>query len=156
MSFWLKNTPSIFQWKIDNIFNKYKNFVYVYIDDILVYSKTRDAHVSHLKLVLNEFLKQGIVISGKKAQLFRKNIEISGVEIGYGKIKLQSYIAKKILDTPNIKDIKTFQQFLRLVNYARPFVKDLGKLVGLLYSKLGGTGVKQLNIEDDKQIEKVK
>ena len=46
------------------------------------------------------------------------------------------------------------QQFLGLANYARPFIKNLGKLIGLLYSKLGGIGVKQFNIEDDKQIEK--
>ena len=85
-----------------------------------------------------------------------KNIGFLGVEIGDGKIKLQSHIAKKILDTPNIRDIKTLQQFLGLVNYARSFIKDLGKLVGPLYGILRGTIVKQFNIEDDKQIENVK
>ena len=55
-----------------------------------------------------------------------------------------------MLDTPTIRDIKTLQQFLGLVNYARPILKDLGKLVGLLYSKLGWTGVELFNIEDDK------
>ena len=72
---WVKNGPSLFQRKMDNIFNKYKNFVCVYIDDILVFRKTREEHVSHLKLVLSGFHKQGIVIGGKKAQFFRKNIE---------------------------------------------------------------------------------
>ena len=57
---------------MDNIFNKYKNFVCIYIDDTLVYSKTREAHVSYLKLVLSEFLKQVIVISGETPQFFRK------------------------------------------------------------------------------------
>ena len=156
MPFGLKNAPSIFQRKMDNVFNKYKKFVCVYIDDILVFSKTIEEHVSHLKLILSEFLKQGIIISGKKAQFFRKNIEFLGVEIGDGHIKLQPHIAKKILETPPVRNIKALQQFLGLANYARPFIKNLGKLIGPLYSKLGGTGVKQFNVEDDKQIIKVK
>ena len=57
--------------------------------------------------MLSEFLKEGIVISGKKAQLFRKNIEFLGVEIVDGVIKLQPHIAKKIFDTPVIRDIKS-------------------------------------------------
>ena len=129
MSFWLKIAHSIFQRKMDNIFNQYKNFVCVYIDDILVFSKSRKEHVSHLQLVLSEFLKQGIVISGKKAQFFRKIIEFLGVEIGDGHIKLQPHIAKKLLDTPVIRDVKTLQQFLGPANYVRPFIKNLRKIV---------------------------
>ena len=51
MPFGLKNTPSIFQRKMDEIFNKYRKFVCIYIDDILVHSKSREEHVGHLKLV---------------------------------------------------------------------------------------------------------
>jgi len=156
MPFGLKNAPSIFQRKMDNIFRNYKQFVCVYIDDILVHSKHKQEHISHLKLVLNELLKNGIVISVKKAQFFRNNIEFLGVEIGNGKIKLQPHIAKKILDTPPIKNVKSLQQFLGLVNYARPFIKNLGKLIGPLYSKSSLTGVKKINIEDDKQVDKIK
>ena len=47
----------------------------MYPDDILVYSKNIKEHISPLKLVLSEFLKHGIVIIGKNAQSFRKNIE---------------------------------------------------------------------------------
>ena len=124
MPFGLKNTPSIFQWKMDNIFNKYKKFVCVYIDDSLVFSRNKEEHVSHLKLVLNEFLKQGIVISGKKAQFFRKSIQFLGIEIGNDHIKLQPHIAKKILYTPAIRNTKALQQFLGLANYVRPFIKN--------------------------------
>lgn len=40
----LKNALSIFQRKMDNIFGQYRNFVLVYIDDILVFSKTMQEH----------------------------------------------------------------------------------------------------------------
>ena len=87
MPFELKNTSNILQQKMDSIFNKYKQIVCVYIDDILVYSKTIEEHVSHLKLILSEFLKYGIVISGKQVQFFRKNIEFLGVKIVNGRKK---------------------------------------------------------------------
>ena len=51
---------------MDEIFSKYRKFVCIYTDDILVHSKSRKEHVGHLKLVLLEFLKEGIIISSKK------------------------------------------------------------------------------------------
>ena len=71
MPFGLKNAPAIFQRKMDNIFSKYKEFVIVYIDDILIFSRTREEHIGHLKLVFAEFIKHGIIISSKRAQFFR-------------------------------------------------------------------------------------
>ncbi|GLT29446.1 hypothetical protein SLA2020_043150 [Shorea laevis] len=66
MPFGLKNAPSIFQKKMDQIFKKYPDFVLVYIDDILVFSKTETEHIKHLQVVFTEFLKNGLIISKKK------------------------------------------------------------------------------------------
>ena len=46
MSFGLKNAPHIFQRMMDRIFSKY-SFIVVYIDDILVFSKTFHEHIKH-------------------------------------------------------------------------------------------------------------
>jgi hypothetical protein len=48
------------------------------------------------------------------------------------------------------------QKFLGLVNYARPYVKDIGKVIGPLYSKTNLIGQKHFNIEDIKLVKKVK
>ena len=107
---------------------KYQEFVIVKIDDILVFSKTKEEHASHPKLVFVEFIKHGIIISSKKAQIFRQNIEFLGTEIGQGKIKLQPHICKKILEFPNkIEETKKLQQFLGLLNYTSPFIKNLSR-----------------------------
>jgi hypothetical protein len=44
----LKNAPTLFQRKIQNIFNENQEFVLVYIDDLLIFSKTYKEHISHL------------------------------------------------------------------------------------------------------------
>ena len=66
MPFGLKNAPSIFQRKIDQIFKKYDNFCIVYVDDILVHNKNRNEHMKHLEIVLQEFINNGIVSSKNK------------------------------------------------------------------------------------------
>ena len=92
---------------MDEIFKKFRNFVCVYIDDVMVHSRPKEEHVGHLKLVQSELLKEGIIINSKKGKSFRSNIEFLGVEIGNGKIKLQPHFSKKILETPLIRSIKT-------------------------------------------------
>ena len=87
MPFGLKNAPSVFQRKMDQIFLKYKKFVIVYIDDILVFCKSKKEHLGHLQIVFSEFMKHGIIISKKKIELFKQTVKFLGAEIGNGKIK---------------------------------------------------------------------
>ena len=92
MPFGLKNAPSIFQRKIDDIFKESDSFVVVYIDDILVFSKNKKKHIGHLQIILKKFEEHGIIISKSKMQLFQQTIEFLGVIIGNGKIILQPHI----------------------------------------------------------------
>ena len=100
MPFGLKNAPSIFQRKMDSIFNKY-SFILVYIDDILVFSPDKSSHIDHLYITLEEFINNGIIIIKKKMVLNKPYIEFLGMELGDGKIRLQPHIVKKILDYPD-------------------------------------------------------
>lgn len=157
MPFGLKNAPSIFQRKMDGIFRDYSDFVVAYVDDILVFSKTVQEHQSHLKLVFSKFEKHCIVISKKKINLEKTYIEFLGSEIGNGKITLQPHISKKILEMPDkLEELKVLQQFLGLVNYARPFIKDLGKIVGPLYNKASSKGQRFFNQEDINIVKQIK
>ena len=118
MPFGLKNAPSIFQRKMDSIFNKY-NFILVYIDDILIFSPDKNSHIDHLYLALKEFINNGITISKKKMVLNKPHIEFLGMELGDGKIRLQPHKVKKILDYPDkLEDTKQLQSFLGILSYA--------------------------------------
>ena len=124
MPFGLKNAPSIFQRKMDNIFKDNDSFVAVCISDILVFSKNKKKHIGHLQIILKKFEEHGIIISKSKMQLFQQTIEFLGVIIGNGKILLQPHISKKIITFPNkIEYTKELHKFIGLLNYARPFIK---------------------------------
>ena len=74
-----------------------------------------------------------------------------------GQIKLQDHIVQKINNFPDkLKELKTLQSFLRLLNYARPYIKNFSRLTGSLYSKTKNTGHKCFNHEDIKLIQKIK
>lgn len=64
---------------MDKIFLKYIDFVAVYIDDILVFGKTKVEHISHLKLVLAEFKRHGIIVLKKKIEIAKPFIKFLGV-----------------------------------------------------------------------------
>ena len=156
MSFGLKNAPQIFQRMMDRIFGKY-SFIHVYIDDILVFSKTFQEHIKHLELFFEELINNGLIVSRKKIKLFKKKIEFLGLELENGQVKLQEHIVQKINNFPDkLEDLKTLQCFLGLLNYARPYIKNLSQLAEPLYSKIKITGQKYFNQEDIKLVQKIK
>lgn len=113
--------------------------------------------IGYFQIVFSEFIKHGIIISKKKIALCQTYINFLGITLGDGKIKLQPHIAKKVLEMPdNLSNIKDLQTFLGLLNCARNFIKDLGKIPGPLYSKTAKNGQKTFNHEDIKLVQKIK
>ena len=141
---------------MDKIFSKY-SFILVYIDDILVFSKTFHEHIKHLELVFEELINNRLVVSTKKIKLFKNQIAFLGLELENGQVKLQEHIVQKINNFPDkLEDLKTLQSFLGLLNYARAYIKNRSQLAGPLYSKTKNTGQNYFNQEDIKLVQKIK
>ena len=142
---------------MNNIFRENDSFVAVYIDNILVFSKNKKQHIGHLQIVLKKFEEHGIIISKSKMQLFQYTIEFLAVIIGDGKILLQPHILEKILTFPDkIEETKKLHKFLELLNYARPFIKNLSRIGCPLFSKVGSKGHRYFNQEDIKLVKSLK
>jgi hypothetical protein len=69
MSLGLKNAPALFQRKMQNIFNKNQEFVLVYIDDLLIFSKSYKEHITHLDVFFREVEQNGLILSKKKIEI---------------------------------------------------------------------------------------
>jgi len=122
---------------MNDIFNAYLDFVIVYIDDILVFSKTLEMHIKHLDIVKRIVIQNGLVISKQKMSLFQTNIRFLGHYISQGKITpIQRSIdfASKFPDV--ITDRTQLQRFLGSLNYISPFYKDLSRDLAPLYDRL--------------------
>ncbi|KAK4383218.1 putative enzymatic polyprotein [Sesamum angolense] len=124
----LANAPQIFQRKMDNLFKDYFEFMFVYIDDILIASKNMKDHIKHLEIFSDACHKEGLVLSEKKATIAVNKIEFLGILIDEAGIELQEHIVEKIRNFPDVlKDKKQLQSFLGVVNFAGIFIKDLAK-----------------------------
>lgn len=90
-------------------------------------------------------------------ELCKTYINFLAVTLGNGKIKHQPHISKKILEMSNKpKTLKKLQSFLGIINYVRPFIKDLEKIAGSLYSITYKVGQKHFNQDDIKLVHQIK
>ncbi|XP_071909779.1 uncharacterized protein [Coffea arabica] len=79
MSFGLTNAPATFMDLMQRIFKKYLNqFVVVFIDDILVYSKTREDHAKHLEIVLQVLREHNLYAKFSKCEFWLEEISFLG------------------------------------------------------------------------------
>ncbi|KAL2493399.1 Enzymatic polyprotein [Abeliophyllum distichum] len=140
MPFGLKNAPSEFQKIMNDIFNPYKNFSIVYIDDVLIYSDSIEQHLKHLQIFLSVAKKNGLAVSEKKIVLCQTKIKFLGHEIFRGTItpiKRSLEFASKFPD--QILDKTSLQRFLGCVNYISDFIPNIRQICEPLYQRLRKT-----------------
>ncbi|KAL6184219.1 hypothetical protein ACLB2K_045623 [Fragaria x ananassa] len=157
MSFGLKQAPSIFQRKMDNIFKLYSEFCIVYIDDILVFSKTMNERLKHLEQVCKLIVQKGIILGQKKIHLIKGEIDFLGIHVKDGEIRLQDYIVKKIGQFSDIiSDAKSLQRFLGVVNFAIDFIPQVSGLTALLSPKTSSKKKWSFSADDSNTVRKIK
>ena len=96
---------------MDNYFNQLENCI-VYIDDILLYSKTQDEHIRLLEKFIHIIKHSGISLSKKKAEIMKPRIEFLGIQIDENGKKMQTHIVQKIITLDeNIDTKKNYNPF---------------------------------------------
>uniref|UniRef100_A0A8F8XBN9 RNA-directed DNA polymerase n=1 Tax=Rubus yellow net virus TaxID=198310 RepID=A0A8F8XBN9_9VIRU len=158
MPFGLANAPAVFQRKMDQCFAGTSEFIAVYIDDILVFSKTLKEHEKHLSIMLGICRDNGLVLSPSKMKLAATEIDFLGATIGDGRIKLQPHIIKKIaeVDDESLKTLKGLRSWLGVLNYARNYIPKCGTLLGPLYSKTSEHGDRRWHASDWALVKRIK
>ncbi|KAG4136734.1 hypothetical protein ERO13_D07G026201v2 [Gossypium hirsutum] len=143
--------------ELKKITDKSKQFVNVYVDDIIIYSNTREEHDNHLLQVLLRCKKNGIVLSTKKTQLYLNKINFLGLEITEGTHRLQPHILVNLHKFPErIQDKKQLQIFLGCLTYAECYIKKLAEMRKPLQIKLKKDYVWEWTNEDIAYIKKIK
>nr|WNH14479.1 reverse transcriptase [Physostegia virginiana caulimovirus 2] len=155
--FGLKQAPSIFQRHMQNALRGTEKFCTVYVDDIIVFSDTETEHFNHVLTVLGLIKKYGILLSKKKAKLFKEQIDILGLEIDKGFHKPQNHILENIHKFPdNLEDKKQLQRFLGVLTYAEAYIPKLASMRKPLQAKLKKDVIWNWSAEDTNYIKKIK
>ncbi|AFO54491.1 reverse transcriptase [Rose yellow vein virus] len=158
MPFGLATAPSIFQAKMDNVLEDHHDYCLVYIDDIIVFSRTLEEHKIHVITIAKTLKKNGIVISKKKMELGLTKINFLGCEIENGRIILQNHVLENLSKFPSeIKDKKELQSFLGIINYAASHYSiEVTKLRVPLQKKLKKNYIWSWTEQDKQIVEQIK
>jgi len=135
MPFGLTNAPATFQSFINSVLRPYlEKFVILYLDDILIYSKTLDEHVEHVRTVLKTLLKNNLYAKSKKCEFHKQKVEFLGHVISGKGIATDPNKIKSVKEWPTPKCVKNIQRFLGLCNYYRRFVKNFAFIAKPLHN----------------------
>ena len=79
MPFGIINSLDVFMCLMNNVMHKYLDkFVIVFINDILIYSKYKEEHKEHLKIVLQELREHELYAKFSKCDFFKDKIQYLG------------------------------------------------------------------------------
>ncbi len=130
LSFELINELISFQQYMNDVLWDFLNdFYQVYLDDILIYSKTRKKHKDHVKLVLSQLREAELQMNIWKCKFNVK--ETVFLEVIVSELNLRMNLSKMIIIVSWITSInlKEIQSFVRFVNFYHCFIKNFLKLV---------------------------
>jgi hypothetical protein len=129
MPFGLTNVPAVFQALINDVLRDMINhFVFVYLDDILIFSKSRHEHCQHVRQVLQRLLKNHLYVKPEKCEFHVTDVAFPGFIIKQGQVLMDSKKTQAVRDWPVPKTVKEVQQFLGFANFYRRFIRGFSSV----------------------------
>ena len=141
MPFGLTNAPAVFQALINDVLRDMINrFVFVYLDDILIFSKSLQEHHHHVRSVLQRLLKNHLYVKAPKCEFHVSETSFLGFILGKGQVQMDPSKTKAVQDWPTPKSIKEVQQFLGFANFYRKFIRDFSSVAAPISALTRKTG----------------
>ncbi|XP_051148684.1 uncharacterized protein LOC127263617 [Andrographis paniculata] len=109
-----------------------RKFVVVYFDDILIYSKSMEEHVEHIRSVLEVLRAEKLYANPKKCDFCVEKCIFLGFVVGAEGISVDEAKTQAIRDWPTPKTIKEVRSFLGLASFYRRFVRDFSSIAAPL------------------------
>ncbi|GJU45444.1 putative reverse transcriptase domain-containing protein [Tanacetum coccineum] len=129
MPFGLTNAPAVFMDLMNQVCKPYLDkFVIVFIDDILIYSKNKQEHEEHLKLILELLKKEELYAKFSKCEFWIPKVQFLGHVIDSEGIHVDPAKIESIKDWTSPKSPTEIRQFLGLAGYYRRFIEGFSKI----------------------------
>jgi hypothetical protein len=129
MSIGLTNTLAYFMYMMNKVFIEYLDkFVMVFIGDILVYSRSEEAHEEHLRLVLQKLRDQKLCAKFSKCEFWLKQVAFLGRVILKGGISMDPSKIQDVLSWKAPTSVSAIRSFLGLAGYYQRFIEGFSKI----------------------------
>ena len=117
MPFGLTDAPAVFQALVNNILRNMlvsNKFVFIYLDDVLILSRSKDEHIHHIQRVLQRLLENSLFIKAEKGGFHALSISFLGYIIGRETIQM---------DSAKVHSREQLQRILGFANFYQSFIR---------------------------------
>lgn len=138
MTFGLCNAAQTFQRFIHSVLSNL-SCCFVYLDDVLVASKSEEEHFNHLEQVFKRFREHGLIINLNKCEFLKQSINFLGHSISPEGIKPSSDRIEAIIKFKKPETVKELRRFLGMINFYRRFLPQAAQHQLVLNEYLKGS-----------------
>jgi hypothetical protein len=127
--FGLSNAPTVFMCLMNGVFREYLDkFVIVFLDDIIIYSKSKEEHEHHLRMVLQVLRERKLYAKLSKCSFYQKQIQYLGHIISKDGITVDPEKIEAIREWSSLKNVTEVRSFMGLVGYYIRFIEGFSKI----------------------------
>ena len=139
MPFGLTNVPAKFQRLMEScLADLHLSQCLIYLDDIVVFSKTYEDHLLHLEGVFKRIAEAGLKLRPSKCHFLKHKIRYLGHVVSEQGVGTDPDKIKDVKSWPAPQSVDELRRFLGFVGFYRRFIKDFSKIACPLYDLLGG------------------
>ena len=154
MPFGLKNAPATFQRAVDIILSRVKwETALVYLDDVIIYSRTVSDHLKHVREVLRLLRDAGVSLKISKCAFFDTSVTYLGHVIRPGRLEVERRNVVSIERAQPPRNQTELRSFLGMCNVYRRFVKGFAKIAAPLNRKTGKDQPFEFEVLTDEEYE---
>jgi len=133
--FRITNSPATFQTMMNDIFRTLiaKGIVVVYLDDILIFTKTEEEHERAVWRVLEVLMEHKLFLCPEKCEFHQKQIEYLRLVISENKVEMDPMKVARVRDWPTPENQTDVQAFIGFVNFYCHFIWDFSTIARPLF-----------------------
>jgi len=129
MSSRLTNAPAHFMYLMNSVFmRELDKFVVVFIDDILIYSKTKKEHAEHLRIVLTRLRDHQLYANFSKCEFWQDKVHFLGHVLSAEGVAVDPGMVEDVLNWKPPTTVHGVRSFLGMAGYYRRFIPDFSRV----------------------------
>jgi hypothetical protein len=129
LPFGLTNAPGTFMHLMHETFRNFlDDFVLVFLDDILIFSKTLEEHEEHVRKVLQVLQRDKLFAKESKCEFFKTEVEFLGHLVGRNGVRMMQDKVQAISEWPVPQTVTDVRAFLGTAGYYRKFIKGFSSI----------------------------
>ena len=139
MPFGLCNAPATFQRLMQNCLGELNlTYCLIYLDDVIVYSKTLEEHLLRMRVVFDRIREAGLKLKSSKCDIFKREINYLAHHVSKRGILPSKKNLKGITECPTPDTYTKIKSFVGLVGHYKRFIKGFARIAAPLYQLTSG------------------